>query len=219
MKQTGKIELAQGAHVPNKRGLWFTANEKLIEAQNGIQLMKKAEDRVLYESGWIKFIESLEESWSSFFDEGKKLFNSFQPWAGAIDKQRKSDQLMLYLIQARHQSQHGNICIEWEEGKIQIAPNYYGHIRDLTIYVDGTFEVEANPLGAIHNVITLKHETGRPTLPIIENKKFKQIFNPPNNHLGKNIVNLSPHEIAPIAIDYYKSIYREAYHKFSENKA
>jgi len=147
MKQIGKIELSNGSLSPNKRGLWYSAIEKLQEAQIGIEQMKEAQDRISYETGWIRFIDSLEEAWTSFFDEGKEMFSNFQPWVGTIVKKRKSDPLLSYIYQARHQSQHGRISIEWEEETIHIAPIYYGHIRDLKIFSDGSFEVEANPLG------------------------------------------------------------------------
>jgi len=219
MKQTGKIELLNGSFIPSTRSLWYSAQEKLGEAQAGVNHMKEAKDRVSYESGWIRFVESLEESWSSFYDEGKNRFSSFQPWAGAKDKQRKSDPLTSYLIQSRHQSQHGNIYIEWEQGKIHIAPDYYGHIRDLKISSDGSFEVEANPLGSTHNSVTLKHESGNPLLPVIENKREKKIFDVPNAHLGKEIKNGNPVILAQMAMEYYKSIYQEALGKFDAEKA
>ncbi|HHQ4758352.1 TPA: hypothetical protein ACSP2Z_003209 [Aeromonas hydrophila] len=214
MKQTGKIELLKGTLIPTKRGLWYSASEKLIEAQAGIVQMSNAEDRVGYESGWVRFVESLEESWSSFFEEGTRSFKNFQPWAGAKEKERKSDSLLNYLIQSRHQSQHGNVCIEWEEDVINIAPNYFGYIKNLKIFSDGSFEVEANPLGNMHNVVTLKRDTGRPKLPKIENKRHKQTYNQPQNHFENDIRYSSPHDVASMAVEYYLNIYKLALEKF-----
>ncbi|MGL5340219.1 MAG: hypothetical protein ACRDAR_16265 [Aeromonas veronii] len=214
MKQTGKIELLKGALIPTKRGLWYSTFEKLSEAQTGIAQMSNAEDRVDYESGWVRFVESLEESWSSFFEEGTRNFNSFQPWAGAKDKERKSDSLLNYLIQSRHQSQHGNVCIEWEEDKINIAPNYFGHIKNIKIFSDGSFEVDANPLGNTQSIVTLKRDTGRPKLPTIENRRHKQTYNPPQNHFDNDIHTFSPHDVAIMAIEYYLNIYKSALAKF-----
>ncbi|MEE8056998.1 MAG: hypothetical protein V3T17_04085 [Pseudomonadales bacterium] len=219
MKQTGKIELSGNSIIQNERGLWFSAHEKLKEAGTGIEHMKVAPDRISYESGWIKFIDSIEEAWTSFFDEGKNQFPNFQPWAGAKDKQRKSDQLLAYLVQSRHQSQHGNVAVEWEPGKIQVAPNFYGEINDLKIYSDGSFEVEANPSGDSHNTVTLKHIPGDPTLPTIQNKREKEEYLPPKEHLGKKIYDCSPLAVANIAIDYYRATFQEAMEKFGCAKA
>ena len=40
MKQTGKVKLLKGSLIPNKRGLWYSAQEKLCEAQAGVEQMK-----------------------------------------------------------------------------------------------------------------------------------------------------------------------------------
>lgn len=46
--------------------------------------MEDAKDRIQYEGGWTRLVDSLEEFWTRFFDEGKNTFSAFQPWAGAI---------------------------------------------------------------------------------------------------------------------------------------
>lgn len=215
MKQTGKVKLLSGALIPNQRGLWYTCLEKLNEAILGIEQMKSAEDRISYESGWVRFIESLQESWSSFYEEGLSTSTKFQPWAGKFEKVRKSDELLRYLVQSRHQSQHGNIAMEWHSGSIQIAPGYFGHLKGLVINADGTFEVEANPLGKIHDRVQLKHDTGTPRLPVVVNRQHKQSYTPPETHLGKDITSLLPHELGTRAVDFYKGVYDSAIKKFS----
>ena len=37
MKQTGKIELLNGSFIPNTRGPWYSTQEKLHEAQVGVE--------------------------------------------------------------------------------------------------------------------------------------------------------------------------------------
>ncbi|EAU56074.1 hypothetical protein [Mariprofundus ferrooxydans] len=215
MKQKGKIEDKPGSLVPVNRGLWNYAFEKLVEAKAGIQQMDSASDRVAFEAGWIRFVDSLEEFWTSFFDEGKEKFSSFQPWAGKFRKERKDDPLLQYLIQARHQSQHGRIPLKWQEGAIAIAPGYFGHIRNMKIFQDGSFEVETNPLGKAHNQVKLVHEPGKPLLPVIENKKHKQRFDPPSSHLGQPIGNTSPIYVASLGLKYYETVLRSALAKFN----
>lgn len=213
MKQTGQIKLSKDSLIPNQRGLWFSCFEKLEESRLGIQQMINANDRVTYESGWVRFVESIEESWTSFFEEGQKSFSNFQPWAGITIKHRKSG-LLKYLTESRHQSQHGNIKLDWENGHIQIAPNYYGHIKDLKIFADNSFEVDATPLGEVHNKVTLVHSTGDAKLPTIVNKLRNTKFTPPTEHLGEKINTTLPHQIAKIAINYYQGIYQNAVDKF-----
>src|SRR5687768_17498609 len=106
---------------PVRRGVWHAAWEKLQEAETAIRRMQDASDRIEYEGGWTQFVDSLEEFWTRFFDEGKQSFTRFQPWAGAFDAERRRDDLLRYLYQARHQSQHGRISLEWGEGRFVIA--------------------------------------------------------------------------------------------------
>lgn len=214
MKRKGKIKLSKDSLVPNERELWFTAFEKLNEANLGIQQMVSSKDRISYENGWIRFVDSLEEAWTSFLQEGEKAFPNFQPWSGKFIKERKSDPLLTYLYQSRHQSQHGNISLDWEHGKIRIAPKFNGHIKSLNIYSDGNYEADATTLHESADDFSLVHETGKPVLPKIINKKFNQEFEPPCNHFNKPIQNPLPHKVAELALKHYEDIFKETRIKF-----
>lgn len=214
--QKGKVELSKNSLIPNKRGLWYTAFEKLDEANIGRIQMEKASDRIEYENGWTRFVESTEEAWTSFYDEGKNKFSKFQPWAGKIIKERKEDDLLKYLYQARHQSQHGNLPLEWSEGKINIGRGFNGYLQSLTITPDGSFEAEATSLDKNNKRFKLEHEAGVPKLPTIKNKKHNQVYAPPKKHLSKKITDSKPHRVAELAINYYKDKFEEALKKFSD---
>jgi hypothetical protein len=214
-KQYGKVELQSGAITPVTRGLWHSASEKLHEAALGITQMESATDRIEYESGWTHFVDSLEEFWSRFFDEGKTKFTDFQPWTGALNAQRKQDPLLHYLYQARHQSQHGRIALAWEEGKLLIAPDFFGTIRDLRINKEGSFEVDANPIGGSNAQVRIVHDSGRPQLPVIENKRYKQTFAPPTVHLSQPLADMSPIHVARLGLAFCENIFHQAFAKFA----
>ena len=217
MIQKGKIEVSNNAIIPNKRELWGAAKDKLSEVSFGLKEIVSARDRISYENGWIRCVDSLEEFWTSFYDEGVQKFTSFQPWAGKIVKEKKEDKLLQYIYQARHQSQHGRVAIEWEEPRTQVAPGYFGHIKDLKINADGSFQVDANPLGKTHNEVKLVFNPENARLPTIENKKFKQTFSPPEKHLNKNIKGIAPQAAVELALTYYKAILTQAENKFTNN--
>lgn len=157
-----RIQSVNGAIAPTSRSLWFSALEKLYEAEAAIVQMRNAQDRIAYEVGWTRFV-----------DEGKAAFPAFEPWAGAIDAQRKSEDLLKYLYQARHQSQHGRIAMQWEEPKLMIAASFNGHFQALRAFPDGTYEIEATPLHPTIPDAAIVHGPGKPKLPMIENKKHK----------------------------------------------
>lgn len=209
-----KIEIAPGTIAPTARELWSTAIEKLCEAELGLTQMLNAKNRIEFEQGWTRSVDSLEEFWTRFFDEGKNSFSNFQPWAGSFDAERKSDLLLQYLYQARHQSQHGCISLEWEEGQLKIAPGFSGHLKGLKIFSDGTFELDAVPAHPSMREATIVFSGGNARLPIINNRKYKHTFNPPKKHREVSLNNLSPTHAIRLGIDYYTNILEKAFEKF-----
>lgn len=209
-----KIQLVPGAIASVPRSLWFAALEKLHEAEQAIAQMRNAHDRIEYEAGWTRFVDSLEEFWNRFFDEGKTSFPDFQPWAGAIDAQRKKDEVLTYLYQARHQSQHGRISMRWKEPRILIAPNFNGHIRGLRVFSDGSYEIDATPLHPSLPDATVAHDPGNAELPIIQNKKHNQSFNPPTTFNGQGLVEQTPVAVAQIGFEFYRDVLSRAIARF-----
>jgi hypothetical protein len=215
--EKGKVELQPGAIAPVQRGLWHAAWEKLQEATAGVTHMEDARDRIQYENGWTRLVDSLEEFWTRFFDEGKDTFPSFQPWAGAIDAKRKADPLLAYLYQARHQSQHGQIALEWEAGKICVGGNeFFGTARDLKIFPNGTFQVDVNKTPGSDARFQTIHDPGKARLPAIVNRKHKQTFQPPSMHLDGSIADLSPINMGKLGLSFYEDVLRQGLEKFGK---
>lgn len=215
--EKGKVELASGAVAPVARGLWHAASEKLQVAAAGIKQMEDAKDRIQYEGGWTRLIDSLEEFWTRFFDEGKNTFPAFQPWAGAIDAKRKADPLLAYLYQARHQNQHGRIALEWGSGTISIGGDeFFGTIKDLQIAVDGTFQAEVNATPGSSAKFKTIHQPGKARLPTIENRKHKQTFSPPSQHLDRALTDASPVAVGRRGITFYEDVLQRAFERFGK---
>lgn len=212
-----KIQLVEGAIVPVIRSLWSAALEKLDESEQAIEQMRSARDRIEYEAGWTRFVDSIEEFWNRFFDEGKTKFSHFQPWAGAIDAQRKADEMLAYLFQARHQSQHGRIALRWQEPAHLVAPKFNGHIRGLKVFPDGSYEIDATPLYPSLPHAILAYDPGKAELPIIENKKHKQIFNPPNTFNGTPLADQTPVAVAQVGLEFYRDVLSRAFSKFGKS--
>ncbi len=210
------IELTKGAILPLKRGLFGAAMEKLLEAAAGIKQIQGAEDRIAYEAGWTRFVDSIEEFWVRFFDEGKERFSTFQPWAGSIEKVRKEDELLRYLYQARHQSQHGRIALDWTEGKLDIALVFSGCIKGLRIFDDETYVFDATPLAGSEVEAVVTHSPGSPQLPMIHNRRHKHEFPPPQTHLSKSCEGVSPEALAEMAFRFYDGVLANALTKFQE---
>lgn len=212
-----KIEIAKGSIAPTQRTLWSAAIEKLEEAEISLLQMEQANDRIGFEQGWTRLVDSIAEFWTRFFDEGKHEFSSFQPWAGALETSWKSDELLMYLYQARHQSQHGRFAFNWNEGSLLIAPGFSGHIKNLSIFADGTFSMGATPLPGAKTKAFVRFQGGYARLPTIQNVREKREYASPTDHLGKKYGQIMPMQAARFAIDYYAAILNEACVKFGKD--
>lgn len=208
------MDIKKGAIRPVKRLTWAEACEKLDEAQVGITQMRNAEDRAQYENGWTRFVDSLEEFWTRFYAEGITLSTKFQPWAGAVEAERKNDPLLAYLYQARHQSQHGRMSLTWEEGRVNIAPGFHGIIKRFGAFPDGTFMIDAEQIDPNCRPATLEYDPGNARLPTIENRRHKQSFPAPTSFQGKPLAFRSPAGCAELALAYYRGVLEEAKKRF-----
>lgn len=208
------IQLEKGAIAPTTRDIWDAAREKLGEAEAALAGMQNARDRVSFEAAWSQFVDSIEEFWCRFFDEGKTAFTNFQPWAGAVVQERKDDEALQYFYQARHQSQHGRIPMSWEQPHLILGRGFAGRIYGLQIHPDGSYEAQTEPKNPSDQQFMVEHAPGKPVLPTIENKRFKQSFPPPLTHNGSKLADCSPNAVARIILDYYRRVLGLAITKF-----
>jgi len=210
-----RIELAPGSILPATRPLWGEALEKLDEAAIGISLMQQPGNSIIFSSGWKRFVDALEQSWVCFFDEGKRQFTDFQPWAGRVDAKRRKDPLLRYILEARHQSQHGGTAIEWTAPVLRIAPTFNGAVHRIRTFDDGTYEIEARPLQPWMPQATVDYSPGEPILRTIINSRYPdQQFPPPTEHQVGAEADTSPLAVAEIGHRFYAGVYAEALEKF-----
>lgn len=209
-----KIEIEKGSIAPVQRTLWSAAIEKLQEARAGLAQVSSATDRIAFEQGWTRAVDSLVQFWVRFYDEGASRFSNFQPWAGQQEKKWKSDETLMYLYQARHISQHGRFMFEWGAGKLKIAPNFNRHVKTLSVFTDGTFTMSATNLAGAPEGATVRFVGGQAILPVIVNKREQQEYPPPMVFEGGSYRQLSPAETVKAGIDYYQALLEAALKKF-----
>ena len=210
-----RIEMHRGAIAPTSHGLWGLALEKLDEAQSAIDRMSGATDRIQYEKGWAQFLDSLEEFWTRFYNEGKSKFGSFPPWAGVIVAKRKADEGLQYLYQGRHQSQHGRVALLWDEPKVHIAPGFSGTIARLRVYPDGTYKIDATPSHPSVPEATLTFDPGSALLPVVENKRFNQSYDPPSTIDGHTLASKDPIALARHGLTFYRNVLKQRQQEFA----
>ena len=210
-----RIPPAAGSLVPTVHQPFGRSLEKLSEAEQGILQMKAAKDRVSYEAGWSKFVDSLEESWSRFYEEGKRTERRFGGWISKYNKTRNEDALLRYLTQARHQSQHAVAGLDWTApGGLTVGKGFNGIVHSLKVFSDGSYEADARAFPGSPRAHPVTYDYGRPMLPTVVNKRYGQTFPPPRSHLGGGIVDSAPHDAAAIALRYYLDVIGTAKREF-----
>ena len=192
------------------------AARKLIEAEAAISKMRLADDRVTFESGWCDFVDSLQEFWVRFLHEGEMVSSRFRPWVGRIERERKRDPLLNYLYQARHQSQHGMLPVDWGTSRLVFGRGFSGRLYGLRTFADGTYEAKAESLSHPEQPFPVEYDFGDPQLPTIENTRYVQRFPPPREHLGVPLPDASPVNAALVAFGYYRSVLASAQDRFGQ---
>ncbi len=180
--------------------------------------MVVATDRVSYEAGWTRFVDSIEEFWTRFRKEGDTLSAAFCGWVGnkKYEDLRSNDPLLRYVRRARNQSQHGNISVGWTPpAGLTLGQGFCGGISSLVVLADGTFSADAEPADISRKKSPVSADYGTPFLPTFYDKHAKETITAPDSHLGNNnLRGLPPHRAASHAILFYNTALNEAVDKF-----
>ena len=213
-KIAGKITLASGSIAPIIGDIWAQAGLRLSEAQQGLVDMRDASNQLEYQFGWTKFVDSVEAFWTNLYSVGKNNFTAFKPWIAKYEGQRSNDQLLQYLRQARHQSQHGGNPLNWDEGHVEIGgPKFSGTVSELSIWQTGDFTAQINSSSGTGQ-FQLIHHPPKPALRAILNTREKREYPPPTIHLDRPVEKQSPEFAALLGLRYYEDVFRAARNTF-----
>lgn len=204
MANKGKVEFKRKPIENTAIGPWSYPFLKLKAAQNGISMMNAFKDKVSFLVGWLSFVDSLEQSYSAFYEEVKQRCQSKIALMQEFDKLRHHESLLKYLIQVRHKSQHGQFHLEWEEPKLEIGKDFYGRISSLVLHPDGSFTWKGETFPG-EKELGIGYEDWKPRLPAITNRGGR--FEVPNLFLGKKVDN-DPVDIAERALSFYDHEYQ-----------
>lgn len=209
----GVLGLMAGTLAPTERGPWDASIEKLNEAAAGIRAMESAKDRIEYEIGWTTLVDSLEEFWHRFYEEGKGTFPGFPLWIEDKDRCRKSDEVLVYLTNARHRNQHGRLLLNWSAPSIRICgPGFCGGIGNIAITKEGLYQADVYYAPGSPQVPPISFDPGEPILPSFENRKIH--YHPPGMHLGQSVGTRSPLNVSNMGWKYYNGVLCDAFDKF-----
>lgn len=172
---------------------------KLREA---VEALPKTENFDQFERVWVAILTEGNKVFSAL-DTGSKGDPKSEGWFSNIKGQRKNDELLRYMQEARHVEEHGieEVTSMWH-GDAMIPG---GFIHNLVIHGDGSTS------GASKDHII---RIGPPQINLVAvtSPRFGDTFSPPDHHLGKY---LSDEEtkipaLAKIYLGYVENLINEA---------
>jgi ribosomal protein S15P/S13E len=179
--------------------------EQLKKASLGIEKMKTSKSLDEYEEHWKDYLHNLERAWNKLTSHLKKS-PKFQGWnrRGQIEKLRKQDNLLSYLVNARGADEHSIEDITTKEsGGIGINPVQGNSLTLNNLTINGgdiSFEsVQAVRVDFIPGKIRL--------LPITNRGRTYEV---PSQHLGHTLKSADPVELSELAINLYTGYFKEA---------
>lgn len=183
---------------------------ELAKAKEAISAMEKSGSPADFEEQWKEFLRRLERSWSkaqAHYGKSPK----WNGWQGKIDRQRRTDALLSYLVNARGAEEHTvNEISEIEKDSIDINP-----AEGNSLFIE-QLEIRSGVITTLRSPqkIRIDFIPGKMRLlPVINRGRT---YGVPTLHLGKQINPEKVVEVARTAFGFYEKVIAEAEAKFVE---
>lgn len=186
------------------------ARRGLRVATKALNELSTAKDYTTFADCWYTFLTSIKNIYTAL-EQGAKASPQSMQWIGGKKQERRNDDLLQYLFQARNDDEHGlQPVTEYVPEKIGLGvakPGYStsarynitikdGRISGIIQSLDGKpYLIERTPAHA-----RLARVHGRGDVP----------FDPPTQHMGRPLASSLPVPVATLAIAYFESLVEEA---------
>lgn len=175
------------------------ALERLNDAQTRLDAAVVHRD---FQAAWSDFLVAGHRIFSRI-EQGAKQDSATRTWFDSKRRARKTDQLLVYIHQARHADEHGlapSVLIQDFRAGKDVMPvyNFDGFDKDMKPIYSRTSTVVA-PLEIVPSSATLHPVVNRGVT-----------FQPPQEHLGQPIAQPSPQLVAELALSYFRAMVQEA---------
>lgn len=181
------------------------AKERLEIAESHFATLKAARDYKEFRIAWTQFLLALNSVFSKL-EQGVKGCSKSDPWFGQIKGQRRKDQLLQYLHQARNADEHGIRPVsELKSGGFSIGKG--GESVHIVSMKDGVVTLGQNPDGSFP---TVEVYPSRAILAEVFDDLHKDSFPPPREHLGKPLEDNLPVTVAVLGIAFVRKTLEEA---------
>ncbi|MEH6697092.1 MAG: hypothetical protein V7672_00180 [Brevundimonas sp.] len=183
----------------------------ITQANDRLRRAKAALARVASASSF----EDLSEAWSDFLLLSNGVYfklalgavgcGKSEAWRGRKRRERKVDELLQYLHQARNSDEHGIEPVAEMKGKLSISG--FGYLRGLVAIPleDGSAKIalDADP------EVEVSFSTYAALVPVT-NSEHGDTFQVPTCHLGHALVNPTPQRAGKLFVSYLERLIAEA---------
>lgn len=169
---------------------------ELAKAKKSLEEIKSASSIQEMEESWKAYLHRIERTWNRVLHHYGKSPN-WNGWQATVLKQRKSDPLLSYLINARGCDEHtGEDIVSRKSGGITVGTSDGGplYIKEFSISGDGfRFEGSSNA--------SIEFSSAGIALKSIVNRGRE--YQPPTEHLGTPLASVTMIDIAQAGINFY----------------
>jgi hypothetical protein len=186
-----------------------SAKDKLRVTREKLELLKATDSLATAADAWSDFVTQAQRTFQRLQKATEK--GSSKAWSDQIKNARKTDPLLSYVWQARNAEDHGlgERITEVDAGGFGINAGPSGYIEHLRIRSDGsTTEIEYRG----DDPPTLHRIPARLKLVRVTNRG--EVYDPPTEHLGQPLRNVTPAGVADLAFTYLQKMIAEAEDKF-----
>ncbi len=185
------------------------ANDRLTRAKRGVANVQNSRNFHEFEQAWSYLLIN-GNAVHSILEKGAMADPRSRQWYGGKKRERRNDPLLSYMHQARNSDEHGL------EPVARHNPGYLGigmagesaHIGRLTTGARGEItELRMNPTPG---PVTIAQIPPHPELIPVIDDRFGTKFDPPKEHLGAPLADISARAIAKLWVDYLSALVEEA---------
>jgi hypothetical protein len=182
------------------------ALEELDRAKTAVARMQTAISLADFEEQWKEFLRRLERVWNKAANHFGKS-PKWNGWKGRYEKQRSTDELLLYFHFARGAEEHSIAPIVENQPERLSLTGKSGHPFVTGVKVEnGSLVLEVDPVVQVAIEPALLK-----LLPVTHRGRRYEV---PSKHLGKTIGSHNLIELSEMGIEYYAKLLENAEERF-----
>ena len=192
------------------------ANRRLNSARAAVETLKKCRDMEQFHEIWFEFLIAAKSVYTSL-ETGSKTTPQSRQWYGGKAAERRNDELLQYVYQARNDDEHGlGDVVEHVPGRFTLGvgpgapgytPEFSRSLRVENMSIEkGRITVEATSLDGKR--IGIKRTPDHVALSPVDARGV--VYQPPTKHLGKSLPSNLPLPVAELMIAYLAGMVAEA---------